>query len=70
MTPTDLTTVHYHAEDRLPADAVALVEPSDGRVDVYLSRAYPLDVLAAHLGPLLTIYVQAYRVEQDLALVV
>jgi hypothetical protein len=50
---TDLPVIEYHAVDRLPCDAVAMTETVDGRVDVFLSEAYPLDVVAHHMTELL-----------------
>jgi hypothetical protein len=63
---TDLL-VTYHAEDRLPGNAVALVEASEGRIDVYMSAAHSLDIVARHLGPALTAYCQTGLAEHQLA---
>lgn len=55
-----MLSVEYHVEDHLPAEAVALIETTENRIDVYLSRQYPRDVVADHLGPLATVYCQVY----------
>lgn len=53
--------IRYHAEDRLPGDAAALVEdqpdpadPARRQVDVYLSRGHDLAEVCDALGPALT----------------
>lgn len=53
---TDAITVEYHVEDTLPGGGVVIIEDSGCRIDVYLSRAHGLDVIASVLGPMFTEY--------------
>lgn len=60
--------VRYRLADRLPGDSPAMLDGSGARVDVWMSRAYSLEDVAAALDVLAPAYCRAAHVQQVLRL--
>ena len=61
--------VIFRVADRLPCDSPAFIDATDDRVDVWLSRAHPVDVVVDALTAMSRVYCQSLGLRHDLRLI-
>lgn len=67
--PETTLDIVFRAADRLPCDSPAFIDAVDDRVEVWLSRAHPVDAVVEALTAMSRVYCQALGIRHDLRLI-